>query len=255
MRGKVLIVIAALALGGIAAFMTYSYLGSLERQVTAGSDLVGAYVAKQDIARGALASDLLSKGLVEQVRMPKRYVADGAVASLDSISGRVLASPVSKGEILTTGRFQSPSETGLAFTVPDGFVAVTIPVDDARGVAGLVSPGDHVAILATVAKKSVTDQETRIIVPGVQVLAVGQNTDAQGQATQPSQASGPLAAGQGSGGSQSGPTTIVTVAISVADAEKVVFAIESGSIWLALLPGTSERVTPGVGQTALTVLR
>jgi pilus assembly protein CpaB len=255
MRGKVLIIIAALALGGVAAFMTYSYLGSLERQATAGGDLVGAYVAKQDIARGVLASDLLSKDLVEQVRMPKRYVAEGAVTTLDSISGRVLASPVSKGEILTTGRFQSPSETGLAFTVPEGFVAVTIPVDDARGVAGLVSPGDHVAILATVAKKSITDQETRIIVPGVQVLAVGQNTAAQTQATQPAQAGGPLTAAQDASGSKPGPTTIVTVAISAVDAEKVVFAIESGSIWLALLPGASTNVSPGAGQTALTVLR
>jgi pilus assembly protein CpaB len=202
-----------------------------------------------------VASDLISQGLVQQVQMPRRYVSDGAVSSVDSISDRVLSGPVSKGEILTAGRFQSASEAGLSFSVPKGFVAVTIPVDDARGVAGLISPGDHVAVLATVSKKSITDQETRVIIPGVQVLAVGQNTGGQAPVVQSGQSGGVLGASQSSGGSAAGATSIVTVAVSPADAEKVVFAIESGSIWLVLLPGDSSAVKPGAGQTAVTVLR
>lgn len=256
MRGKVLIVVAALVLGGIAAFTTYGYLGAVQQQAAAGSQLVKVYVATQDIPRGASASDLIAKGLVEQVDMPKRYVAEGAVSSADSVADRVLAGPVSKGEVLTSGRFQYASQAGLAFSVPKGLVAVTVPVDDARGVAGLVSPGDHVAVLATVQRTSARDSETRIIVPGVQVLAVGQNTDAQGTSAAPSsQGGGVLSSAQSSGSTQGGPTTIVTIAVSPTDAEKIVFAIESGSIWLALLPGSSSEATPGHGQTATSVLK
>lgn len=254
MRGKVLVVVAALVLGGIAAFATYSYLGQLQRQTAAGNELVKVYVAKQDIERGALAPDLIAQGLVEQVDMPKRYVPDGAVSSVDSVGDRVLSGPVSKGEILTSGRLQYASEAGLAFSVPKNYVALTVPVDDARGVAGLVSPGDHVAVLATVEKTSARDQETRIIVPGVQVLAVGQNTGGQSQGGSSGQTSG-LLSSQGSGIPQANSTTIVTLAVSAADAEKIVFAVESGSIWLALLPGTSSTVRPGPGQTAATVFR
>jgi len=94
-----------------------------------------------------------------------------------------------------------------------------------------------------------------VIVPGVTVLAVGQNTDRQDPVSDAGQTSG-LLNGQGDAqGAQAGPTTIITVAVSVADAEKVVFAVESGTIWLALLPGTSSTVSPGTGQTALTVLK
>lgn len=254
MRGKVLIVVAALVLGGIAAFTAWGYLGSIQKEAAAGSQMVGVYVATQDIPRGLVASDLVSRGLVEQIQMPRRYVAAGALSSVDGVGDRILGASVSKGEMLTAGRFQSASEAGLAFSVPKGFVAVTIPVDEARGVAGLISPGDHVAILATVEKKSARDAETRVLIPGVQVLAVGQNT-ADGSEAPEGQTGGVLSSGQGAADSKSTPTTIVTVAVSAADAEKVVFAIESGSIWLALLPGTTSSVPRGVGQTATTVLR
>jgi len=253
MKSRLIIVIAALVLGGIAAFGAYGYLGSLQREASAGTQSVKVYVATQDIARGASASELIARGLVQQVEMPKRYVPDSATMSAESMADRVLTGPVSKGEILTTGHFQFASEAGLAFGVPKGMVAVTVPVDDARGVAGRVSLGDHVAVLGTVQKTSARDQETRIIVPGVQVLAVGQNTDSQGSNSQQAPSSGVLASG--SGGTQGGATTNVTLAVSPADSEKIVFAIESGSIWLVLLPGTSSKVTPGPGQTVNSVLR
>jgi pilus assembly protein CpaB len=255
MKNRLIIVVAALVLGGIAAFSAWGYLGALETAASAGSQPVKVYVAKQDIARGATASDLIAKGLVEQVEMPKRYVPDGAGMSAESIANRVLAGPVSKGEILTAGRFQYASEAGLAFSVPEGLVALTVPVDDARGVAGLISPGDHVAVLATVQKKSATDQETRIVVPGVQVLAVGQNTDAQGSSTQQSSQGGSVLASSQGSGAQGSATTIVTLAVTPVESEKIVFAIESGSIWLVLLPGTSSDVKPGPGQTATSVFR
>jgi pilus assembly protein CpaB len=253
MKGKLLIVVAALVLGGIAAFAAYGFLGSLQNEAAAGSQPVKVYVATEDIARGATASDLVAKGLVRQVEIPKRYVPDGAAISPESVANRVLSGPVSKGEILTTGRFQYASEAGLAFSVPAGLVALTVPVDDARGVAGLVSPGDHVAVLGTIDRSRNRGQESRIIVPGVRVLAVGQSTDAQGSgSSQPAQ-SGGLSSG---GSAVSGATRIgVTLAVSPSESEKIVFAVESGSIWLVLLPGSTETVRPGGGQDAVTVLR
>ena len=253
MKGKLLIVVAALVLGGIAAFAAYGFLGSLQRETTAGTQPVTVYVATEDIARGASASDLVAKGLVHQVEMPRRYVPDGAAISADSLADRVLSASVSKGEILTTGRFQYANEAGLAFSVPAGLVALTVPVDDARGVAGLISPGDHVAVLGTIDRSRNRGQESRIIVPGVQVLAVGQNTDAQGSSsTQPGQDSVLSSGGSVASGAA---RPIVTLAVSPSESEKVVFAAESGSIWLVLLPGSTDTVRSGGGQDASTVLR
>lgn len=252
MRGKILIVVAALVLGGIAAVASYTYLGALQRQAETGSAMVDVLIANQDIPRGASAKDLAASGLVDTVQMPQRYVASGAISSLTSITDRVLAAPVLKGEVLTTARFQYPTEAGLAFTVPKGFVAVTVPVDDARGVSGMIKPGDRVAILCTVSKKA-GENQTRIMVPGVRVLAVGQTTGADsGTQQQGSQPSGVMAQGDSQ---QAGSTKTVTVAVSSVEAEKIVFAIESGSIWLALLPGETKTTTPGAVQSAATVLK
>jgi pilus assembly protein CpaB len=254
MKGKMLIVIAALALGGIAAFASYSYLGAIQRQAVAGSALVDVLVAKQDIPRGVAANDLLDAGYVETAKMPLKYVASGAISTVKSVADRIVSVPVTKGEVLTTARFEYSTDAGLAYAVPADFVAVTVPVDDARGVAGLVKPGDRVAILGTITGKAGADDTTRIMVKGAKVLAVGQSTTPQAP-TQQTSSSGGAFGPAGSSSSQGAALKTVTVAVSAGDAEKIVLAIESGSIWLALLPGTASSVNPGPGQTTATVLK
>jgi pilus assembly protein CpaB len=253
MKGKMLIVVAALVLGGVAAFASYSYLGALQRQAVAGTALVDVLVAKQDIPRGVSANDLETAGYVETTKMPLKYVASGAISTVKSVADRIVSVPVTKGEVLTTARFQYSSDAGLAYAVPADFVAVAIPVDDARGVAGLVKPGDRVAILGTVPGATPGTDKTRVMVKGAKVLAVGQSTDVQSP-TQQASSNGAFGSGQTSS-SQPSATKTITVAVSAADAERIVLAIESGSIWLALLPGTASSVTPGPGQTAATVLK
>jgi pilus assembly protein CpaB len=138
--------------------------------------------------------------------------------------------------------------------VPEGLVAVTIPVDDARGVAGLISPGDHVAVLATVEDNANQISYTRVIVGGVQVLAVGQNTASSGATPSGVQGGGVVGAAE-SGSASASPPTVVTVAASAADAERIVYSVEVGSIWLALLPDKDHAVERGPGQHALSVFK
>ncbi len=256
MRAKILIVFVALVLGAAAAVATYGYLGAVRREAEAGSRMTEVLVAKQDIPRGASADELIASGAVERMKMPQRYIAQGAISSVRAVSDRILAVPVSKGEMLTTQRFQFPSEAGLSFSVPKGFVAVTLPANETRGLAGLVKPGDRVAVLATVEIDKAGGEKTRITIPGARVLAVGRSTD-EGITSpdgQQDQKSGTVLAAQRGTGDQQKMTNL-TLALSPADAEKVVFAAEVGDIWLALLPPTESVAGPGLGQTARTVLK
>lgn len=249
MRSKLVLVVVAIALGGIAAFAAFSYLSGVQRQAEAGSVMTDVLVAVRDIPRGTDANTLLSSGLVETTKVPRRYVPSGAVSSLRSLTDMVLAVPVTKGEVITTARFQFPSEAGLAFGVPTGFVAVTVPLDDARGIAGLVKAGDRVAVLATISSKTADNARTKIVIPGARVLAVGRSTGAEPDA-------GKGATGGGtalSTGSDNAADT-VTLAVSPLDAEKLVFMAETGGVWLALLPTTESEAPAGAGQSAGTVL-
>jgi len=249
-------VIVALVLGASAAAATYGYLEGLRRAAEAGSQMTEVLVASQDIPRGASADDLMSSGAVERVRMPQRYVAAGAISSARAVSDRILAVPVSKGEVLTTGRFQYPSEAGLAYNVPKDFVAIAVPVDENSGVAGLVKPSDRVVVFATVAPKGGNGEDrTRVIIPGARVLAVGRSTGTEPTATTTPQRQGSVLAAQRSKASDLDAMKNVTLALSAEDAEKVVLAAEVGSVWLALLPATESEATPGPGQTVRSVLK
>lgn len=254
MRAKLLVVAVALVLGAAAAFATFGYLSAIRKQAEAGSRMTEVLVAREDIPRGSYADDLLKSGAIQRVQVPQRYVAAGAISSVRSVADRILAVPVSKGEMLTAQRFQYPSEAGLAFNVPKDFVAVTVPVDEARGLAGLVKVGDRVAVVATIDPKTDSGEQTRITIPGAKVLAVGRSTGVdKSQEGGGANANAPLAAN--SNNAQAQPMTNVTLALSVADAEKVVFAIETGSIWLGLLPATQSAAGPGPGQTVSTLFK
>jgi pilus assembly protein CpaB len=79
------------------------------------------------------------------VDMPPDLVPAGAIATIDTTVGRVLAGPVRSGEPLTDVRLLGP---GLLTGWGDQLVATPVRVAD-PGVAALVRPGDHIDLYAT----------------------------------------------------------------------------------------------------------
>lgn len=262
MRTRIIIVIVALVLGGTAAILAAGYLKGARTEIEAQSEPVKVLVAKEDLPRGLTAEDLVARKLIAEQEVPRRFVPAGAVSSARTLEGMVLAVPLSAGEFVTQGRFQFPSTAGLAYSVPEDFVALSLPVDAVRGVAGLVKPGDHVVVFATVetAKKGQAKQKTtKLLIAKARVLAVGASlgveaTEEDGQAQ--GVFNGGSGGSSGSGGSEGQviPSNI-TLALAADDAEKVVFCEEAGSVWLALLPATSTGGPKTPGQTDLTVFK
>lgn len=250
MRSKILIAVVAIMLGGVAALAAFVYLSGVQRAAEAGSTMTSVLVAVEDIPRGTSANELLSSGAVVAKKMPLRYVPEDAISSVMGVTDQVLAVPLSTGEVLTSARFQYPSQAGLAFNVPAGFVAVTIPVDDARGVAGLVKPGDRVALMITITSRSGAGDQTGYAVPGAKVLAVGRSTGTERSTARTGGSGGAL----GGGSAETEAASTITLAVTALDAEKVVFAAESGRLWLALLPTTESAAATSTPMTAATVL-
>lgn len=241
MRTKLLIIVAALMLGGVAAVFAGQYLRGARTDIAELNEPVGVLIAQQDLPRGLGTEELVEKGFVKEERIPRRFVAADAVSSPRLIANQVLAVPVSAGEQLTKTRFQYPSQAGLSYSVPEDLVALSVEVDDVTGVAGLVKPGDNVVVYATF-KPDGTDKTayTQVVVPKARVLAVGGAVTPE-QATPTSsdsekKASGGVFAAQND--STEAPPTYrtVTLGLSVGAAELVVFSREIGNVQLALLP-------------------
>jgi len=105
--------------------------------------------------------------------IPQKYRPTTALTDINQIRGKVALNNLSTGQIVVDGMFVEPRAATVSFAqrIPPGQVAVTISVDNIRGVAGLIVPGDQVNILAS------APDGTRYLYQNVNVLAVG-NTPA-----------------------------------------------------------------------------
>jgi pilus assembly protein CpaB len=242
MRSKIVIIILALVLGGFAAVMAATYLRSARQDIAAENQPVEVLVAQENIPRGLSGEELVRRKLVAMEKVPRQFVSVDAVSSTRGIENQVLAVPVATGEQLTRARFQYPAQAGLAYSVPEEFVAIACAVDEVSGVAGLVKPSDYVMVLATLkgdpAKK--TETKTLAVIPRARVLAVGTSVGTEPEPEAEEQAgAGALSADRQARGDA--PTT-VTLALTPADAARLVFAQETGEIRLALLPADGSKL-------------
>lgn len=106
-----------------------------------------------------VAADILPMGHLVQRRdmmwqpwpegdLPVGYVTRDSGIDRDSLQGHVLLQTTHPGEPITAARLVAPGEQGfLAAILSPGHRAVSIPVDDILGVAGLVHPGDRVDLI------------------------------------------------------------------------------------------------------------
>jgi Flp pilus assembly protein CpaB len=69
--------------------------------------------------------------------------------SLDEFNGYITIEQISKGEQLTPLKLMKVEDVNLAFVVPDGLMAVSVPYDEIRGVSNYVKSGDKVSLIAT----------------------------------------------------------------------------------------------------------
>lgn len=248
MRTKVVILIVALVVGGIAAVLAARYLTQARSTIEAESEPIEVLVAQEDIPRGVSAEELLANDLVVLEEVPRRFVASGAISSEKALEGRVLADPLSAGEQVTEGRFELPSTAGLAYSIPGELMALSIPVDEVQGVSGLVKPGDHVALFVTFEEDPELGQPaiTKLIMKDAKVLAVGAALRKEPSPAESGAEGGVLDTSREEEAVSLNARTL-TLALTADDAEQIVFCEENGSVWAALLPATGKEIpdTPG----------
>ena len=103
------------------------------------------------------------------VEMPERWVPDTALRDRSALAGLVAAADYPAGSIVQQGMAQSPPE------LAPGQREIAILVDAETGVAGKVSPGATVDIVATFAPdEQQRPARSRVLVPGARVLEIGE---------------------------------------------------------------------------------
>jgi Flp pilus assembly protein CpaB len=261
----------ALILAGLAAWAVWNFLDGVRSEAEKDQVQVTVFRAGEAIAEGADGAILLSgDGLVvesteEQIDLPADAIA--GEEELNSIlTGRVAAGPISQNAILTRSQWTEVTIdiTPLSEVIPSGKQAITIGMDNIRGVNGFVEAGDRVNLIVTVdiqaefipadfptldpdtgtevpgEEETVTVTYTRYVLQGLPVLAVGRAIRPEDDA--PTVVDVEPAPGTETGvegeavEEEIGNDTVFTIEVTPEEAERLAFAFENGSVWMTLVP-------------------
>lgn len=219
MRARGLIVAVAFMLALSATLVVYLYLRGIEERTGGGGDMVSVIVSDQDIPVGAQLDELIDGGAFTANRIPEGSLVRGAVTDLADLEGRETSAAIVAGEQITTTRLRGSQQQlpGGSLGIPDGYQALTLPLELPRVGGGAVNQGDKVTIFGTftnaTSSEGTAPASTVTLVPTVEVLKIEVPEAAGGNVT-----------------------SLVTLSLKPAEAQKVVFAQEQGSVWLSLLP-------------------
>jgi pilus assembly protein CpaB len=129
-------------------------------------------VASKDILEMSTIDDTMLQ--VEE--RPVDFIQPGAVENPEDAVGLVAATPLKKGEQVLSTKLLTPGpNTGLSLQVSPNKRAVTVPIDDVRGVSKLIRPGDRIDVLTSIefGRGGSQRREVKTVLQDVIVLATG----------------------------------------------------------------------------------
>ena len=168
------LLLVAIIFGVITVVALNFYLQSLDKPAMETIPHTNVVVARTTIpAHTRILPDML-----EVKSLPSDGVHPEAVRSIDAISGGISRVELIAGEqILAPRVFTDERRAVLSYRIPEGMRAVSINVGTTSGVAGFISPGDHIDILITFSDGRINDEQTTYTYfQNVKVLATGSGT-------------------------------------------------------------------------------
>jgi pilus assembly protein CpaB len=250
MNRTIIGVISAVISAAVGTVLLVSYVQGAEERALAGQETVDVWVVNETIERGTPAEEIDEQ--LSQETVPAKVRADGSVGDIDELDGHVAAVDLVAGEQLVAGRFLKPAELEAEsdIDVPEGMQEITISVEPQRAVGGQIQPGGLVGFFASfslddqreddeiAAEENLSLREelsettklivNKLLVTNVQVEQLPQSVgDADGEAGEDSTTA--------SRAPDLAPTgnLLVTLAVDVDQAERMVFTAEHGTVWLS----------------------
>jgi pilus assembly protein CpaB len=158
----------------MAAFLAKSWLQSHSARTDA-QKTVSILVASDTLAFGAP----IGAKDVREIDWPAQSRPEGAFANFAELiknGRRITLSPFVRDEPIIASKLSAPDQrASLSTVIEKGKRAVTVAVDDVRGVAGFIFPGDFVDVALTRTDNSNGPQNfSEVILQHIKVLAIDQ---------------------------------------------------------------------------------
>jgi pilus assembly protein CpaB len=210
----------------IAGFFAYAYLSDLESRYKKMAEPVSVVTAKQRITPGiAVKKDMLAEKFI-----PKEYVQPKAFSKISSLLTKdgegvyTALNTIEEGEqILSTKVSRSNDETGVINIIPEGLKALAVNFDSVS--AKVITPGAKIDVLCIIkyADKNKQYQESvYVIAQDILVLASGKNYIGSPK--------------KKSDDSSQDETNILTLAVTVEEAQTIILAADKGKLKFIIRP-------------------
>lgn len=253
--GRVIAVLAGLALAAAGAFVLWRYVAAADQRASEDARLVDVWVASGGIPAGTTAQAAFSQQLIVADQLPEVNRPPGAITNLDQIRDLAAVGQILEGTVLQVGQWDDPTMADVDLGVPEDRVALSLQVGIPQGLSGYLAQGDRVGLIAHIdaapsttatdigpdgnptevaVESEVSETRAGFLVRDAEVLAVGRRvvvTDAQGNPADQVQQTDQV---------------LATLAVTPQDAEKLVFASNEGQLYVTLLPPSGNLAdTPG----------
>lgn len=258
MRSRGLVVVLALILATLATVGVFLYARGVKEDAKTGGDLVSVVVARGDIPANTDLNTVIADDGFTLQEVPQAAVIEDAITDVSQLRNRRNSVFIVAGEQIPLSRVQGGKVLGGVLSIPEGYQAITVSLEAPRAIGAAVSGGDNVTVLATF-DDVVIEEKKKNQQPTTTTTATGtQQQQQQGVAATvvlvPQVQVLRVLVPQGSGVQETATSTqdqniSVTLAFLPADAQKFVFALEQGTVYLSLLPPDAQ----GVALDPLTV--
>jgi Flp pilus assembly protein CpaB len=213
-----------LGLAALAAVLVGVYITNFRHSVTHGAALVKVLVASRDIPAGTEGSSVAGGGYLKAQTVPRRAVVPGSITSGAPLTSLVAAGPIYKGEQISLRQFKPLAQGGIFAKFSGNLRAVNVPGEPRQLLAGTVSDGDRVDVVANAKYSigSIKRSTSKVVLRNLLVLKA---PDAPSSSDTESSA----------------PTSTATLAMTDKESQTMLWAMSNASWFLVLRPTANPR--------------
>ncbi|MDH2416751.1 Flp pilus assembly protein CpaB [Nocardioides sp. CER19] len=235
-RRRILVVAAALvaALGAVLVFM---YVRGADTRAQDQFQTTDVLVATQPIQTGETIEAASSAGKITKKAVANNSLLPEYQVDLSALAGKVALTTIYPGEQIISSKFGTTAAPATLLQIPDNQIAISVNLTDTARVAGFVNPGSQVAIFLNGTDPKSGKTFTQLLLPKVTVIGVGSTTPVSTTTTSQS----------GAQTTEQLPRTLLTLAVTQDEGQKIMFSQGNGELAFGLLPTDGKAtVKPGI---------
>jgi len=234
-RRRILLIIAAV-IAALGTLLVFLYVRSADARAQDSVDAVQVLTASQPIAAGESYDDALAAGKIVPKGVARSQLLANVQTSPDALKGTVALQDLLVGEQIVADKFgANVAEAASPLGIPPNKMAISINLTDPDRVAGFVNPGSDVTIFVTGISgggapaadgaPETAGSRTQMLLERVTVLGVGSTTPVTTTTT----------AEDGTQQTEQLPRTLLTLALSQEEAQRVILASKTFELTFGLL--------------------